>query len=92
MSRFMILDSIVERGFDLSCSGALGEENCKNRKEHKVSWLKDANMFATVGLDIAKTLHGEDHSWTRQWKGRDADPIKFILREQKLKYVSKMLN
>ena len=92
MSRFMILDSIVERGFDLSCSGALGEENCKNRKEHKASWLKDANMFATVGLDIAKTLHGEDHSWTRQWKGRDADPIKFILREQKLKYVSKMLN
>ena len=81
MDRRRILDEIVERGFALSCSGALGEQNCKNRKEIKASWLKDAKMFANIGLDISKTLHGEDHSWTRRWQERDADPMKIFLRE-----------
>ena len=83
MGRRRILDAIVERGFALSCSGGLGEENCKNRTELKESWVKDAKMFADIGLDIAKTLNGEDHSWTRQWKERSTDPIKFFLKENK---------
>jgi len=48
-------------------------------------------MFADIGLDIAKTLNGEDHSWTRQWIERGTDPVKFFLKENKLAVKHKSL-
>ena len=44
----------------------------------KASWLKDAKMFAEIGFGIVKTLNGEDHSMTSEWKARSADPVKFF--------------
>ena len=63
MNRGWILDNIVVRGFNLSCSGALGEE---------------AKKFADVGLQIAKTLFGKDNLWTQLWKKRAADPTSYL--------------
>ena len=43
--------------------------------------MKDAKTFAAIGLDLVKTLNGEDHSNVQTWKERVADPIKFYLKE-----------
>ena len=40
-------------------------------------------MFARVALEIFKTLNGVDHSGTKRWEKRFADPFKFFLNEKK---------
>ena len=75
---------IVEEAFDVSCQGAKSEEKHRNREDAKAAWMKDAKMFATIGGEIAKTLNGAEHSWTKRWNERVADPIKCFLKEHNL--------
>ena len=77
------MDLTMEQGFSLSCVGALSEMNCKKRKDMRAAWVNDASMFARVGLEIFKTLNGVDHSGTKRWEERVADPIKSFLKEKK---------
>lgn len=81
MSRRNLLQDVVEEAFDVSAQGAASAEHSRNMKVEKAAWLKDAKMFADIGLEFAKTLNGEDHSMTREWKARSDDPIKFFLKE-----------
>ena len=83
MRRSWILDNIVERGFNLSCSGALGEFKLggllESRDDQKEAWKKEARNFTGVGVKIAKTLFGEDNLRTQLWEERHKDPMKFYL-------------
>ena len=66
---------MVEPAFEVSCKGAL-EQSWNNTKDPlEASWMKDAKQFAEIGLKIAKTLNGDDHSVTKEWIKRSADPI-----------------
>ena len=44
--------------------------------------MKDAKTFAAIGLDLVKTLNGEDHSNVQTWKERVANPGQFYEKEQ----------
>ena len=44
--------------------------------------MKDAKTFAAIGLDLVKTLNGEDHSNVQTWKERIANPGRFYEKEQ----------
>ena len=93
LSRRRILEEIVLRGLESNCEGLLGELYSKNRKDVKAAWMNEAKKFAVVGLDISKTLNGEEHTETKGWKERVADPIKFYLKKNNVivKHVSKQL-
>ena len=77
------MDNIVEMGFNLSCSGALGEFKLggllESRDDQKEAWKKEARNFTGVGVKIAKTLFGEDNLRTQLWEERHKDPMKFYL-------------
>ena len=83
LGRRVVLQEIVEEAFDVSAQGAVSAGCSRNMKVAKAAWMKDAQMFADIGLEIAKTLNGEDHSMTREWRARRDDPIIFFLREFK---------
>ena len=83
MSRRVLLKDIVEEAFDVSAQGASSAGYLRNMEVTKAAWLKDAKMFAEIGLGFAKTLNGEDHSMTKEWKARSADPVKFFRKEFK---------
>ena len=72
----------MEEAFDVSAQGDVSAgilPGCSRSMEvTKASWLKDAKMFAEIGFGIVKTLNGEDHSMTSEWKARSADPVKFF--------------
>jgi hypothetical protein len=82
-SRKIVLQSIVEEAFDVTCQGAMSEQLSRNREEVKAAWIRDAKTFATIGLRIATTLFGENQSTTQEWKARSLDPVKFFLKEHK---------
>ena len=70
-----LLTEVVEPAFEVSCKGAL-EQSWNNMTDPQTaSWMKDAKQFAEIGLKIAKTLNGDDHSVTKEWIKRSADPI-----------------
>ena len=48
-------------------------------KDVEMAWMKDAKQFAEIGLKVAKTLNGVDHSVTKEWTKRSADPIQSFL-------------
>ena len=81
--RRVVLQDIVEEAFDVSAQGAVSAQCSRNMKAAKIAWMKDVQMFANIGLEIAKTLNGEDHSITSEWRARSEDPISFFLREFK---------
>ena len=66
----------------MSCFGFLIEKQHGNRAAAKADWLKEAERFAAIGLDLIKTLNGEDHSDVQLWKARVADPVQFFEKEQ----------
>ena len=66
----------------MSCFGFLMEKRDEDRRAEKAAWLKEAKRFAAIGLDLIKTLNGEDHSDVQPWKARVADPVKFFEKEQ----------
>merc|ERR1712013_343205 len=76
--RRFFLYNIIEEAFDVSVQGALSA-GCS--ESAKATWMKEAKMFADVGLKLATTLNGADHSDTREWRERSVDPIKFFLKE-----------
>ena len=80
-NRRFILRDIVEEAFDVSVQGALSAATSLNMGSAKMAWMKDAKNFADIGLEIAKTLNGPDHSETKAWRERSEDPIKFFLKE-----------
>jgi hypothetical protein len=80
-SRKIVLQSIVQEAFNVTCQGAMSEQFSRNREEVKAAWMKDAKTFATIGLRIATTLFGEHQSTTQEWKARSSDPVKFFLKE-----------
>ena len=84
MDRRTFLNEIVEEAFDISCHGAASSRFSNSMGNVEEAWMKDANMFANIGLVIAKTLFGEDHSMTKEWKARSDDPIKFYLKENQV--------
>ena len=43
--------------------------------------MKEVKMFADIGLQLAKTLNGVNHSTTKEWNKRSDDPINFFLKE-----------
>ena len=59
----------------------------RNLEVDKAGWMREAKMFANIGLEIAKTLNGVDHSMTREWRERSDDPIKFFLKYRSPKVV-----
>jgi hypothetical protein len=82
-SKKIVLQSIVSEAFDVTCQGALRELFSRNREQVKAAWMKDVRTFATIGLRIATTLFGENHSTTQEWKARSSDPVTFFLKEHK---------
>jgi hypothetical protein len=73
-SRKIVLQSIVQEAFNVTCQGAMSEQFSRNREEVKAAWMKDARTFATIGLRIATTLYGETHSTTLEWKAKKFRP------------------
>ena len=75
------MDNIVEQGFDLGCSGALGEFKLgglfEDRNSQKEVWKVEAKKFANVGLQIEKFLFGLKNLRTEEWEERCADPMRF---------------
>ena len=82
--RRSVLYDIIEEAFDVSCQGAKSEEKYRNREDAKAAWMKDARMFASIGVELAKTLNGADHSWTKRWNERVSDPINCFLKKHNL--------
>ena len=76
-SRIVILRSIIEVAFDASVQGAL---NAGCSESAKTTLMKEAKMFSDIGLKLATTLYGADHSETREWRERSVEPIKFFLK------------
>ena len=76
--RYFLWD-IVEKAFDVSAQGAMSAAASWNMESAKSSWMKEAKQFADIGLEMAKTLNGPDHSETKAWRERSDDPIKFFL-------------
>ena len=83
INRSHVLHFIVKEAFDVSCQGAMSARCSTNREKVESAWVKDAKMFASTGLAIAKTLRGENQSMTKEWEARSANPIKFFLIEFK---------
>ena len=81
------MDNIVEQGFDLGCSGALGEFKLgglfEDRNSQKEVWKVEAKKFANVGLQIEKFLFGLKNLRTEEWEERNADPMRFYLRNNR---------
>ena len=75
---------IVAEGFDASCQGFcnLLNPSCLNiLNEERNQFLKDANMFADVGLQLSILVNGKEHSTSLEWQKRKQDPIKFFYVE-----------
>ena len=68
----------VDLGFDACCLCVVGEFNQGDDQEE--TWIEEAKWFAKVGLEIAKTLYGQDFRETLKWEERYADPIGFFLK------------
>jgi|ERR1712192_61226 len=85
LSRRHLLINIVEEAFDVSAQGAASAG--RNLEVDKAGWMREAKMFANIGLEIAKTLNGVDHSMAREWRERSDDPIKFFLKYRSPKAV-----
>lgn len=90
MKRRWVLDNIVDQGFFLACSAA--EEEFKlggledSRDDQKKVWKGEAKKFASVGLQIAKTLFGEDNLRTHAWEERGENPMRFYFSNRFNKY------
>ena len=69
---------IVEEAFDVNSQGAASA--VYSRKDES-SWVQEAKTFAELGLQMSKTLNGVDHSETKKWEERSADPIKYFKKE-----------
>ena len=77
-SRRIFLQFIVEEAFDVNSQGAASAVH--SRKDAS-SWVQEAKTFAEMGLQMSKTLNGVDHSETKKWEERRADPIKYFKKE-----------
>ena len=77
-SRRTFLQVIVEEAFDVNAQGAASA--VYSRKDES-SWVEEAKTFAEMGLQMSKTLYGVDHSETKKWEERYADPIKYFKKE-----------
>ena len=75
-----LLDEVLEDAYQVSCKGAFVANRFAMRSDEK-GWRKDAVMFAKIGLEIATTLYGEEHSETRDWKERTQRDLIAYLEE-----------
>ena len=79
--RDVFLKEIVEEAFDVSVQGALSAQQSVFMDAAKTAWMKEANKFANIGLQMAKKIYGAENSVTEKWKERSADPVNFFLNE-----------
>ena len=77
-NRRIFLQAIVEEAFDVNAQGAT---SAAYSKKDESSWVQEANTFAEMGLQMSKTLNGVDHSETKKWEERYADPVKVFKKE-----------
>jgi len=79
--RRAFLEEIVEEAFDVSVQGALSAQRSSSMAAAFPVWMEDANKFANTGLQIATEFYGSEHSVTKKWEERCADPVNFFRRE-----------
>ena len=77
LPRGLLLD-VVKEAFNLSCQGAA---YARNPVQIKAAWVREAAMFARIGLNFAKTMYGEDHSVTREWSARNVEAQSSVWRK-----------
>jgi hypothetical protein len=68
VSKNSVLENIVNEAYLVHVKVFMSEQHSGNREEAKAAWMKYAKKFATIGLGIATTLLGENHSQTQEWK------------------------
>ena len=69
-----LLYRVPEVAFELSCEGA-SKAKAYGMKTAEADWKKDAAMFAKVGLEIATTVFGAEHSETKDWRARNEQDL-----------------
>ena len=75
-----IQEDINERAFYVAVKGAAG---CSKEMEAtKKVWLQEANICADIGLKLGTTLNGADHSETKKWNERVANPMAAVEDQQ----------
>ena len=77
-----IIERILEPGFDASCQGFYNMSLLNLSLPEKAQFMKDANNFASVGLQLSTLVNGAQHSTSLEWQNRKENPIEFFKEEQ----------